>query len=113
MPSTSHVTRDFSDSSGSVKDSRFQHGKARTTKHHALDHFEPVHVSFDLPIAPVVSHRRSDCRFIFHQASGKTLQFLQSALLDGESPLSEQAVDASTNAEAVAPLRRRLDSLEL
>src|SRR5262245_56408866 len=87
MPSTSHVTSEFSDSSRSVKDSRFQHGKACTTKHHALDHFEPVHIPLDLPAAPVIDHRGSDCRFILHQANGKTLQFLQSALLSSEPPL--------------------------
>src|SRR5215470_19111707 len=89
MPSTSHVTSEFSDSSRSVKDSRFQHGKACTTKHHALDHFEPVHIPLDLPAAPVIEHRGSDCRFILHQANGKTLQFLQSALLSREPPLIE------------------------
>src|SRR5215468_534963 len=88
MPSTSHVTSEFSASSRSVKDSRFQHGKARTTKHHALDHFEPVHIPLDLPAAPVIDHRGSDCRFILHQANGKTLQFLQSALLSREPPLA-------------------------
>src|SRR5215475_5204078 len=89
MPSTSHVTSEFSDSSRSVKDSRFQHGKACTTKHHALDHFEPVHIPLDLPAAPLIDHRGSDRRFILHQANGKTLQFLQSALLSRELPLIE------------------------